>query len=466
MSFLKRHTENTGYVHVMFPCVDVTDLDRREAIKEHEGFINVLEKDSDSPVPNKVNVCYHKCSECTCLQRDEYKQPFLIAVHSLYYLNEDDFSWLHRACGETTIHAVVHRPEEGSQIPKDAPEYVWVSPETEPGLFTWRERVQSRMRRVIYGEGLVKFIPLGPAGTIYTHDRMSWLGAGGRHISDVTQALDRATRKWWGPLLMVAFLATYLFLLGLTCMKVVKDTAAYLTYLHDVKTVTALAFQQWGWLRDWPLGTYLFEWYMTMTLAQIEPVRWTRWVLAYPVVVTIGFVFAIFMARWLTTPTGRPGPMTRTTVVVTHKRALADPQRDPIADVLSVRVGPPVELVPQLFGTCRVAPVAFTTLVGMFLLGGDTPVTEARVMAAALRRYDYSTSITQDTVKAALARARQLNCREVETRHGGIGRWLWRKLSYLLHHLRFQLYAWVPLIVLGCSLLLGFGSADPGSVLA
>lgn len=392
-----------------------------------------------------INYCHHTCADCTCM--GHYDSCAAIAVHSAYYLGERDFLKLHQTFGPTEIAAVVHRPTE-TMLPKHKPEFSFI-PATEFIGTSWYERARMRAREALYGEKAVAMVPLASAGTVYVHDSMEWLAAGGRHSSPITRGVDDVTRSG----LLAVFLYVFLTLLiAMGCVGGVHATTSQALTYYRVWTHRAWVTRQLGcieWIQHLPLGG------ATYGAAHAGLYRLTAPRLPSPTLGTLLFTFsvtfglaAVFL-RWLVWPAKHPGLFTDMTLTVTHGRVLADAQGEAIADLFVLRTGEPRDLAPIIFGDCYIEPLAFNMAFAIFSstnVEANPDQVEGRVRAAVLRRYGYNVSSTVASTRAALAAYRRHNA--TSSGNGPMRSTLRQPNNVAFWPLR--PFVWVYRIIFGC----------------
>lgn len=331
----------------------------------------------------RLTFCHHLMRDCDCLDDEEAEISF-IGVHSMYYLTEADYRQMGRYCnasGFTTFTAAVHVPSLGTQLPKSKPEFMFVSSQMLPELFTVRQRVYDYFLRKCFSDVLLAFIPLGPAGTIYAHPSMSWLQAGGFHSSIITRWLQTALEGgWWTSATIAAIVAI---------------VGAAFWAGQEVVSRHHLSAVAWycTWLVDCPVPWYYRLAGVGLTLLSLLS----------------GSIAMFLVVRFCTLRTAEPGWLTDTTVSVSHSTTIPDPHGDPIAEILTLRVGRPRMLEMLTFATGIVEPQVFSHALQMFANGGVPDLVCGRAFSAGMRRYKTTPDVTANSVRQARLKFDSLN---------------------------------------------------------
>lgn len=318
----------------------------------------------------------------------------------MYYWSERDFYKLYSLWPGVTVYTILHRPvpvatvqeSMARALPQGSPEFVWATPKSAPDLFCWQDRVRDFVRGNLYGEPLIKMVPLAEAGTTYTHDAMLWLGNGGKHISVFTMAIDMATTGHLGSILVAAIAAS----VAITCGIIfgLMAWAGFWTLLD--------MFRNWRHLRrcrrTWGVTSAI----VCPALTMLNPTA--EWdllaIVAAFAIAALPFLAAVAM-RYLTLRTTSCGIMTVTTVHAIPKTVIADQRGEAIADVYHVKVGHPTNLCVPQSGAFHIAPQALSMAIPAFLLGGDTDATANRAVANIIRRHDVTINAAASTVQYA-----------------------------------------------------------------
>lgn len=438
------------YVHVQFPIVASADVARAEILEDPvlEPKLNFVPE--FGPQYGKVNYCHHKLSECECLR--DYDRFVPIAVHSLYYLGEADWMQLYKVAPEVVVRAVVHLPpaQGTSVLPVSKPEFRFLPIEQTTDLVTTWDRWQAAARRVLYGESTVLMVPLASNGTVYRHDSMAWLAAGGRHVSRWSMGLDRMTRA--GPLAVLTY-AVHLAAVGVfTCVLVAAVTGEVYSLFVAWRRERALRkiFGPSLVLRESVLTSWIVA---AVAWLAVEPeAKPANLLLA--MVLTVASAALFEAVRWTTALTASPGWFTQFTLTVEPKTSIADKDQQPIAEVLDIRLGGPRRLEPVRFGNYYVEPKAFRLALTMLFSSAydANPTTVAnRAKASVMRHFDYNVDIAQASVQAAEATYRRLLAQgnETSTRTSTLPPSLWQRT-------RSRLFACVKLLTCGYILVLAY----------
>jgi hypothetical protein len=430
------------YVHVQCPVLDDFDVARSSVLQEFTTKLNCLDYDGQpmSVQADRVNYCTHLMRDCPCAKR--YDELCFISVHSLYYLHDADMDAIAYVHPNAVINAVVHRPEEGTSLPKDKPEFMWVSTASAPHLFTWRERLVSMVRGRVMNEPTVAFVPLANDGTVYKHDAMGWLAAGGKHVSPTSRLVDQVTNSAWLSCLMVLMV---LFVMLLNCAALF-DWGGQVMAIRDAQAAYDLAKMGFAarygqYVRWWcPPTLWLYRYFESRVLLPHVIPNMDYGFCWLACALTLGLISMFFAMRLAVLRTKGPGLLTDYTVTVRPVTAFADGRDEAIADLIEVAFGEPRELPFLTFGTVRVEPEVYLQALSIFSSCGADDKTASRVFSTMLRRYGYPVELTEDTVRRARERHGTLNLggptRPPITRSGpglisAFLRLMWKPLSAL-----------------------------------
>jgi len=387
------------FIHVSFPVCDATDVDRASAIDRRQDSINVRCSGNveASAATGRINVCEHRIGECECAAEAGATKVVFISCHTLYYIRQAEYRAIYDLYGPVVIHAAIHRPTPGGQLPVDNPEFVWVSAADAPEVFTWQERVLSRVRASLIGDPFIAMIPLKHAGTVYRHSSMSWLQYGGMHVSVVSSLLDWATAEWTTFVSSSVCIFVPAFLLSLIgcCTQVVWLCWSY----YERRSRLAWFYWSFGSALTMPLLGPLLSGPLEWAFVGSAPGVGRPLVIMAAVVSFFGAF--VVSARYFFLSARDPGLLTDTTVSFIHRTSLADERQDPLVDILDVSVGPPRPLMPTTFGSVQVDPEMRRHALAILLASPDDVTVMNRTTASLLRRYTYSVSQTVASVKEA-----------------------------------------------------------------
>jgi hypothetical protein len=150
-------------IHAMSPVMDHQDLDRRAKSKPCAGY-SINDMKHGRPMAGRtVNVCTHKCRDCTCLAK--YDHIVAVSVHAAYELLQVDFDNLF--CHTERLWSVEHVPEIGADIPTQEPEYRWERAEDSRNV-GFLGRAKARFYKMMTGHSLVTLTPLRRNCTTYS----------------------------------------------------------------------------------------------------------------------------------------------------------------------------------------------------------------------------------------------------------------------------------------------------------
>lgn len=411
-------------LHVLFPIESLMDVARRDVITKYQGKLNITTRGF---VTDKVNYCHHKLHECDCLHA--YGRLYPIAVHSMYYLMEQDYARLYahannHSQGDCEIWAAIHKPN-GDVLPQDAPEFAWVNADTNPEVYSYTERATSMVRNLLQGEPLVKFIPLGPAGTTYTHDAMNWLASGGKHVTPFTLFLDTMTHS-------LKFCFLVLLALGALCC------CWFVHAYYHARFLMAWSHHQYQWhmsTTPWPFRDAFYGftgWWHGYHMGWMQ--------MFSPVWLALLMMGCILTVLYHTLPSAHPKWGTWFTISIAHVTSIADSAGHPVSEVVKVRVGVPATLVSQVWSDVVVEPEAFVTAVASLLLAKASDESNRRVVANTMRRLNGGSKPTSRAVQLAAARVATITSTMSGNGSGMIGSRIPNRFqmaySYLLFVLR------------------------------
>lgn len=285
-------------------------------------------------------------------------------------------------------------------VPADKPEFVWVSPDISPENFDWQERLRHRMRGLLYGERLVKMMPLGGAGTVYTHDEMGWLANGGRHVSALTTVVDDLTR---GNLtaLATAFAMFVTFMVGLMCL-----VSCVWSVIHAVMIWRGRYRALSKCIARYGAG---FEWACEAKHSLINwwnPIPTSSWGFAVGAFILLTMPYWLSLLMRLATLRSRaPGLFTRFTIHALFKTQLLASNNNPESDIFEIRIADPSRFEVSIVGGFVVCPEGVALAVPTLLLAGNTDETATRATANVMRRANIGAARAKNTVDYARALA-------------------------------------------------------------
>lgn len=386
-------------VHLCFPLLDGMDQSRRKILSENKSKLHFV---GDKPNPQLVNFCHHRLAECTCLAH--YGPVYPIAVHSLYYLTERDFDALREhgtAVGETPpIWAAIHKPDDGVSVPLGKPEFTWTTPEAVPSAFSWPEHLRHVARRFLLRDGLIKFIPLNSAGTLYTHSRLDWLADGGKHVSFVTRALEDLCENVQRLIVLSAVIRVLAVLLVLGVLNSIMVLWDYYS-IH--------MYYASGWRLYLPQMVRDLAVHYALSRAGFSPI-----VVLLPVSLAL-FLSVVMLVLWyFVVPEAEPGVFTDYTLQVIHKTSVGDADSNPLVSILEIRILEPTSLVRQVFDSVTVQPEGLSAAIVSLLLTDLTPKNLNRTTAGIMRRFGYPVTPAVRHTNLAKQEIERLNYRSYQ----------------------------------------------------
>lgn len=388
------------FVHVSCPIVGPMDVDRADGIdRNHAGRVRPIEGSIKPAAASagSVNVCTHRFGDCDCYDNSGLEFVF-IAVHSVYYLQEAEWLSVYNRIGDFSVHAAIHYPEPQGQLPRDNPEFVWGTPDTVPEVFTWQQCTLSRIRNLLMGDPMVAMCPLQAAGTVYKHTAMSWLSAGGKHISWFSAWLDGVTQSW-DSFVVWAFLLLATAVGMLLCAGCVWETLWNLSAWYVARRSRLAVLARFSPLLGVPLVGVLSEPLVCWLFVDDAPLSWT-WFGTACALWTALFTMVV-VARAVVLTAGDPDVLTLATLSFVHRTCLGDSSGDRLVDILEFTMGPPRPLESTVILGQPISAEVRRTSLAILLAGPGDATAVNRTTAAMLRRYNYSVSTTVGSVTSA-----------------------------------------------------------------
>jgi hypothetical protein len=354
---------------------------------------------------DKINVCQHRLSECTCLQA--YDLVVFTAVHSAYYFQQADFQAAlspGNTDGTATIYAAFHLPQLGSGVPEDAPEYRWISGYDCDSL-PWYDKMHWAVRDVLTGESPVAFTPVDTNGTVYLHGNLPWVHAGGIHSSPVSRAVQACTGRFWcAALISVGW-----------------------TALSAQTVYTLWALLHWLWVTLFysePMACQYIPRLITGSLGYCLVTKFPLTLVIWTLAGWVSACAAITFCRFFLYPSADPGLSADFTVRVENGTDIVHREsRETHASCLRLVIGKPGRIERRVVEGVRIDPEAARWALSSTLLQGATSGEriENRLIGAITRRMNLTSSIAANSVGHAMARAEALSgngvpvCRRTST---------------------------------------------------
>lgn len=313
----------------------------------------------------------------------------MMLTHSAYYLTE--YEWAHIASIDpTTCTMVVHPPQARRGIPADAPEFTFGHPADNTSVLSTTTLIVDAYREYMLGRPAVVFKPNGPHGTMYHHDAMIWLSAGGFHSSVFTRFLDHYSRDWKfcfaHTLVIIAAFIAALVLLGFGAV----ELAQY---------VDMLMYPQ-------PEGFFsgLYRHIRcTFVTCYVPSLSSGLLKLVAALSITIGTWWHMLMVRACVALTVAPGLCTDLTLSTVPYQAF-DWQGEVICDVFKLVFSGPITLTPVQNQSFHVVHEAYTNALTILAMGAMGPPKQLACLATLVRRHNVASPVAYNAVTQATER--------------------------------------------------------------
>lgn len=379
------------FLHCMFPVIDAMDRARMQSATLSFGERMNDVTDVFAPRIDKVNVCTHRVSECSCMARyAATMEVHFTLAHSAYYLTEREWGLL-AAVNPSSCYMTVHPPSAGRGIPSDSPEFTFDHPSNNTNVLCTSDLVVDAYREYMLGRPAVVFKPNGPHGTMYHHDSMIWHNSGGFHSSVLTRAIDGASRDWrfccLHVLLILASLcfAAYMFMHGLMLI------AEFAEYCINPPNPSRLA-QAFLWAK-----CKLVTCSVPALLPGLQNV-------AIAILATIGTWWHMLLIRACMALTVAPGTLTDLTLSLIPGRAF-DHQGEAVCDVFKVVFTQPITL--NCAGPAQPFHVhheAYANALTILAMGSMGPPKQMACLATIMRRHNVASPVAYRAVNEATNR--------------------------------------------------------------